>query len=363
MVNLRYHIVSITAVFLALAVGILMGTTFVSRATVDSLKHNINGAETKIHNTDHTNSVLKGELRSWTKADTDMVTNQLPNLLAGKLANAPVLVVASPEVDQRYVQEVANALQMAGAAFDGTLVIDKRVLGIDPTSSDGQTLANILGVASKGKPRTDPTALLNELAAKLGAALGATATGTSTAAPPSTSTILPTPTTAASPTQASLQAEPKLVTQLRSTGFLDFQPAQGGSGNDPVLTRSGYRIIVLGATTSPAPTANGPTLNQTLVHPLLNAMVATGPVALVAASAADPSVGNDVDDNTENVREYFIGGVRSDKSLAGRLSTVDDIERSYGQYALVLAVEDAAQGTYGNYGVGAGASAVAPSHP
>ena len=37
MINLRYHIVSITAVFLALAIGVVMGTSFLSRATVDLL--------------------------------------------------------------------------------------------------------------------------------------------------------------------------------------------------------------------------------------------------------------------------------------------------------------------------------------
>jgi hypothetical protein len=242
-------------------------------------------------------------------------------------------------------------------------VIDRRVISIDPTSSDGQTLADILGVPGKSRSSTDSVALLNDFAAKLGAQLGAAASSsaTPTAPTPTTSTILPTPNPATPTTPASLHSEPKLVTQLRSGGYLDFQPSGGGTGNDPVLTRSGYRIIVLGATSPPAPTATGPSLNQTLMQPLLDAMVAKGPIALVAASAADPSVGNDVDGNPENVREYFIGGVRSDKSLAGRLSTIDDIERSYGQYALVLALQDVAEGTYGNYGVGAGATAVAPS--
>ena len=35
MINLRYHIVSITAVFLALGIGLTLGSTFLDRVTVD----------------------------------------------------------------------------------------------------------------------------------------------------------------------------------------------------------------------------------------------------------------------------------------------------------------------------------------
>ncbi|HET7720262.1 MAG TPA: copper transporter, partial [Acidimicrobiales bacterium] len=37
MINLRYHIVSLVAVFLALGLGIVMGTTVIDRVTVDAL--------------------------------------------------------------------------------------------------------------------------------------------------------------------------------------------------------------------------------------------------------------------------------------------------------------------------------------
>ena len=38
MINLRYHIVSIVAVFLALGIGVLMGSTIVDRAIVSTLR-------------------------------------------------------------------------------------------------------------------------------------------------------------------------------------------------------------------------------------------------------------------------------------------------------------------------------------
>ena len=45
MISLRFHIVSIIAVFLAIAIGIVVGATFVDRATVDLLQNRIDTVE------------------------------------------------------------------------------------------------------------------------------------------------------------------------------------------------------------------------------------------------------------------------------------------------------------------------------
>ena len=44
MINLRYHIVSITAVFLALGIGITLGSTFIGRETLDQIRNNVDNA-------------------------------------------------------------------------------------------------------------------------------------------------------------------------------------------------------------------------------------------------------------------------------------------------------------------------------
>ena len=46
-INLRYHIVSITAVFLALGIGLAFGAAFIDRATVDQLERNLNRIESE----------------------------------------------------------------------------------------------------------------------------------------------------------------------------------------------------------------------------------------------------------------------------------------------------------------------------
>ena len=63
MINIRYHIVSITAIFLALGIGTLLGSTFLDRATVDQLDRNIRNAEARIADTEQENGRLEEELR------------------------------------------------------------------------------------------------------------------------------------------------------------------------------------------------------------------------------------------------------------------------------------------------------------
>ena len=45
MINIRYHIVSITAVFLALTVGMVVGSTFIGGQTVETLKSRLDDQE------------------------------------------------------------------------------------------------------------------------------------------------------------------------------------------------------------------------------------------------------------------------------------------------------------------------------
>ena len=51
MINIRYHIVSITAVFLALGIGVALGSTFLDRVTVNVLDDQISSAENRIRET------------------------------------------------------------------------------------------------------------------------------------------------------------------------------------------------------------------------------------------------------------------------------------------------------------------------
>ena len=62
MINLRYHIVSLVAVFLALALGIVMGSTVIDKAIVDELRDRVDSVSDRAAKTDGENRTLRGQL-------------------------------------------------------------------------------------------------------------------------------------------------------------------------------------------------------------------------------------------------------------------------------------------------------------
>lgn len=367
MINLRYHIVSITAVFLALAIGIIMGTTFISRATVDQLKHNINSAENRIARTEHADAVLKQRLRSWINGDSEASDNLVEELVQGRLTGAKVAMLATPDVSSDVLKNVERVLLAAGADLSGTITLDQGLTNLDPTSDTSSRLADVLGVSKHSSIRKSGPRLLSSLARQLGADLyrssrsqpsGTAPTTTAASRPgapripaaPTTTTLLP-----------STRTEPKLITDLRRAGFLDFDPAPGKASDDPFISGTDYRLVVLAGTEPPAAPAQPANLNSQLVIPLLEAITRRGPAPLVTGSAADPDLGQNADGNPEAVRSYYVSLVRASKGLDGRLTTIDDLDRSYGLATLVLSLTSTALAHHGHYGIGDGATELAPT--
>lgn len=363
MINFRYHVVSLTAVFLALVIGVVMGSTVISKATVDVLRSNVRRAEAGIGKTNATNRTLSGQLSQYQKENSELTDQLLAQSVRDSLSDVPVLLIASKGIDGGSLDDARAALLAAGARFDGTLLVNDR-LALSTSSTN--RLADLLGV----EPSDDVMGVLVErLAAVLtkvaGPAAGAgssasTSTSTSTTArrPRSTTTLplatpngvttsLPRTTTSTTTTiaPASGVSEPELVTKLRQAGFLDFRPPEGGSSSDLVLTTEGYDYVVV---SGPSPSVP----NEDFLDPLMRALATGGGAPVVAASAA-------VGDNAEADRAAFVGPLRSDATLSGRISTVDDLERFPGLVALVFALRELPI-RHGQYGIGKGADALLP---
>src|SRR5918997_827883 len=93
MISFRFHIVSLTAVLLALGIGLVLGTTFLDDATVNTLEN--------------------------------------------QLSDVPVLLVATRGVDDDRVDEVTRAFGQADANLLGTWwLTDKLALDDDNQVSD-----------------------------------------------------------------------------------------------------------------------------------------------------------------------------------------------------------------------------------
>lgn len=353
MINLRYHIVSITAVFLALGIGITMGSTFLGKATVDQIDKNVTSARAQVRDVKARNAELTKTVAQYRGREAALTDQGVDRIFDGSLKDVPVLVVAAAGVDQDSLDKLTTALASSGALFDGTLTLTDK-LQLD-TSGDAATMAQLLGVT------VTPARMQQRLASRLAtlmldaAAPADTPPGTTTSTTvPGTTTVAGTPSSSTTAGSTSTTAPtpatpPALLTSLIDKGFLDYEAASGGAPVDQVLTQQGYRYVVVTGATPDVPDAS-------FLRPLLRDMAADQPAPVVAASAA-------VGDDPEAVRSLPIKPLIDDDSIGARVSTVDDLESFSGVAAVVMSLEDLGQGRRGHYGVGEGAKSLLPSAP
>ena len=106
MINFRYHIVSLTAVLLALGIGLMLGTTFLDQATVDALKDRQAELESDVRRTNDRNSDQAAAIDEYEREASAFSEQIGERLFSGILRNDPVLVIATKGVDQGQVDSV-----------------------------------------------------------------------------------------------------------------------------------------------------------------------------------------------------------------------------------------------------------------
>lgn len=326
MVNLRYHIVSLTAVFLALGIGLVMGSSFLSDFAVASVRRNLDSAEERIADTRAENSRLSDQIEQDGAVEEELLEAGSEELFRDRLDGVPVLVVATDGTDGDSLDDLRRAIAATGADFEGTMELTGRMALQGDAAGD---LSRILGMSD-----TEPSRLWPELAEQLSTVLLDAASGTgSDLTPPDGGT-------------GDRAEEPELLTALRDGGFIDVVAPPDGDGDVALLTGSGYRyVFVSGAEVDVA--------NGDFFQPLVQAMAADAPAPVVVASAA-------TGDDPEAVRDAVVGPIRSDDDIAGRVSTVDHLEEFAGVASTILALDRLGGEGRGHFGVGADASAAVP---
>jgi len=144
-IDFRYHLVSIVAVFLALAIGIVVGATALkptAEAGLDRLsrdeQHQISTQRTNINN-----------LKSQIAADNALAEASAPRLLAGLLQDQRVVLITAPGADGSTISGITADLGLAGAKVAGQVQLQ-------PSFFDsGATTENSLdALATKVAPPT-----------------------------------------------------------------------------------------------------------------------------------------------------------------------------------------------------------------
>lgn len=367
MINIRYHIVSITAVFLALGIGIALGSTFLDGATVDVLNRNITDAETRIREGKDRIAELEAQVDDARARDEAMILLGTDRLLGEQLAEQPVLVVASPDAADGDLDALRSVLERSGADLRGTLELSDRLafegdevdaelasaLGLDdPTPQELRSAVDaalVEALREAGRPGDDDVPAGEEPGAT---PADPTTTTTSAPADPAATTTTEagtTTTTEAAEDGLDEGEQPAIVTALLEGGYLELQPGPGGAGDAPILAEPGYRYVYVGG---PSPDPG----DTDLLLALLPGSSAGDALPAVVASGTAPTPSGE----GEEPEPTIVARVRADDDLASRYTTIDDLETFSGLAATVFSLADLGAVPVGHYGQADGASAVLP---
>lgn len=377
MINIRYHIVSIAAVFLALGIGTALGSTFLDRYTVNVLDTNIRSAETRIKAANEENRRLNGQVDKAEARDKSLIQAAGLVSLSADLTDVPVLVVTAAGVDQTTVDGVLNTLGRSGADLRGTLElrstmrldqdVDNRVvdaLSTTPSSRRATRTAvyRALRAALLSSGQPDQTGTGTPSFPPPSIPGDATPTTVSSTPAPTSAPVPPTPDQTTTTTGAGTGkgpitlpdgTQPAIITGLIDADYLRFAPGPGHQAGEPILESAGYRFVFVSA-------PGLDTDDDRAMIDLLPAGANGTALPAVVVSASMPDV---VDANAPAVTPSAVNDVRDSQRLTGLYSTVDNAETFSGLVAMVVALDRAGTNAVGHYGQGRGASSILPPAP
>jgi outer membrane murein-binding lipoprotein Lpp len=312
LVDFRYHLVSIIAVFLALAVGIVLGTAALQGPVLDDLRDNIKrlSADKRILESDV--GLLRGEVQ----AADDFAAELGPGLVAERLTDQRVLLVTMPDTPAELADRATILLGQAGAQVTGQLRLLPALS--DPTQSQlvDDLVAEVIP-AGVDLPAGEPVV---RATAELAAALLRPARGS-----------------AVEPAQA--QA---VLSAFEEADLVEYD-SEGGS-----LQQASVAVVLGGPAPVESPAGDELTAQQEAILAFATALDTRGRGVVVAGPGTSAAAGG------------LVAALRSDSSLAAEVSGVDNADRGIGLVALVLALAEQTGGDAGQYGAGPRASGPLP---
>jgi Copper transport outer membrane protein, MctB len=317
MIDFRYHLVSIIAVFLALAIGIVVGTTALNGYVVDDLRAR-NGAVIK----DKRN--LEGvvrDLRGQVSRRDQFATLVAPEVVAGQLTGERVLVVTTPGASDSIVKNLTDLVQTAGGTPTGVLKLRDDLLDPAKTAVVDDVVAGVApaGLALPAGSTAERAAL--ELAAAV----------VSTAAVDAIST----------------DAAAKVLGGFAGADLVDVQRPAGSTGT-AALAPATLALVVTGGSDG-HPLDDIGKQRQQAVLALLRALDDRSEGAVLVGPESAAGTGG------------LIEAARSESAVSDRVSSVDTVDSSFGGVSAMLALHEQAAGGSGRYGQGPGSAAAAPS--
>jgi hypothetical protein len=311
MIDFRYHVVSLVSVFLALAVGIVLGAGPLRDPINNSLVTNL----TK--NNDTLRSDLNTE-RTQVQRRDDFVTAIGPSLTSEQLGGRTVVLVLMPGADTTVLKTLTTTLQSAGATVTGRIQVRSAWTAPDQQTARDQLATSLQTSLPTSAPATGGG---DEVLAALLARAAVTAELVTAGSPDS-------------------QGE-KILKGLKDGKLIDVGTLSG---------RATLAVVVAapvqdGVTATPSPTLSA-TLGTEVV--LARALDSGSDGAVAEGPSSSAGAGG------------LLSAIRADDAVAAAVSTVDTGGTPMGDVTTVLALRQQLNGTSGAYGFAAGADGPLP---
>lgn len=325
MIDFRYHLVSLVAVFMALAVGIVLGAgplgqeiSSTLEAQVRELREERNGLRAQLDQAE-----ARDDLKN------QVVQILTPTVTQDQLSGRRVAVVTLPGADRNIVGQLQERIGTAGGQVVLTARLDDSWADPDTAATRHEVAAELAPTVADPEPREggEPTA-----ETVLAAALSG------------------------QDEVAGSNAWRAATDRLEEVGFLDTNWAD--NQEEGALAPDSFVIVTGTLTTEQVEedTAGDPQLQQSL--DLITAFGALGTPTLVAGYGTES-----YSDPVQSAESPVVRGVRAEAAMAENVSSVDNVERAAGQLSVVLGLRWSIEGEPGHWGLGTDAVAPAPPVP
>jgi hypothetical protein len=310
MISLRQHALSLAAVFLALAVGVVLGSGFLSDTLLSSLRDEKRDLYSQINGLNDQKNTLNEKLSAANNFDNQLAGRMVHDALGGKL----VVVFRTPDAKDDDVAAVSKFIGQAGGTVTGTVSLTQEF--VDANSAEKLRTVVNSSILPAGQQLS--TKLVDQ-GSQAGDLLGiALLINANPAVPP-----------------VDDPQRDAVLASLRDTGFITYQPSDH-------MPAANAALIVTG---SALPQDAG---NQGVsVARFAAAMAPHGSGTLLAGRDGSATGG------------AAIAVTRADTGMSSTISTVDDVDTAPGRITAVLGLHDLINGSHvGQYGTGHGATSI-----
>ncbi|MFF5259434.1 copper transporter [Actinomadura viridis] len=141
MIDFRYHLVSIVAIFLALALGIILGSTTLSQSVTKGLQRQTSSLAKSNDELRRTQARLEAQR----EGDENFARTMGPQIVADRLKGQSVVFVETPGASNDSIEQLSELAKSAGATVTGRVTMQKKFL-------DDNQMATVDELAGQLKP-------------------------------------------------------------------------------------------------------------------------------------------------------------------------------------------------------------------